>query len=77
MPEGRALIQFRCVNEKHQQQRSSSSDTLTINEGAWAYCPMDVRAKDHEWRATGGLTLNEVRLLIDRERNTRGKAGSD
>jgi len=76
VPEERALIQFRCVNEKHQEQRSSTSDTLTINEGAWAYCPMDVRAKGHEWQATGGLTLNEVRMLVDRERNTRGKGRS-
>ena len=76
MPEERALIQFRCVSEKHQQPKAGVSDLLTVYERQWAYCPMDIRAKGHEWQATGGLSLNEVRMLVDRERNARKQAGS-
>jgi hypothetical protein len=69
VPEERARIQFRCVNEKHQEPRMPGpSDLLTVYEGKWAYCPYDIRAKGHDWQATGGLTVNEVRLIVDRER---------
>ena len=71
MPEERALIQFRCVAEKHQQPKAGVSDLLTVHERQWAYCPMDIRAKGHDWNPTGGLSLNEVRALVDRERNAR------
>ena len=77
MPEGRALIQYRCVTEKHQEAKAGNSDTLTVHEGKWAYCPFDVRAKGHEWDDTGGLSVNEVRMLVDRERSARAKAASD
>ena len=73
MPEDRALIQFRCVAEKHQQPKAGVSDLLTIYDGKWAYCPMDTRAKGHQWEPTGGLSVTEVRLLVDRERNARSK----
>lgn len=73
MPEERALIQFRCVAEKHQQPKAGISDLLTVYEGKWAYCPMDIRAKGHEWEPTGGLSVNDVRQLVDRERSARSK----
>jgi len=77
MPEDRALIQYRCVNEKHQENKTGTSDTLTVYEGKWAYCPFDVRATGHSWEDTGGLSLNDVRMLVDRERNARARAASD
>jgi hypothetical protein len=46
----------------HQEFSGHESDTLTIHEGKWAYCPHDVRAQGHEWTETGGQTLAEVRL---------------
>lgn len=71
MPEERALIAYRCVNPKHQEPADSRSDQLTIHEKKWAYCPHDIRAKGHEWVDTGGVTLTEVRLLVDRGRQKR------
>lgn len=77
MPEERAaLIQFRCVAEKHQEPKGGTSDLLTIHEGQWAYCPHDIRDKGHRWEPTGGLTVHEVRQLVDRERNARRQAES-
>lgn len=63
MPEDRALIHFRCTNAKHQDARGGVSDTLTIHEGMWAYCPHDIRVKGHEWEPTGGVSMSEVRRL--------------
>jgi hypothetical protein len=59
----RPLIHYRCVAPKHQTAPGSQSDTLTIHEGKWAYCPHDIRAKGHEWSDTGGVTLTDVRRL--------------
>jgi hypothetical protein len=56
------LVQHRCVNTQHQQQRGMPSDTLTIFAGGWAYCPYDVRASEHVWRPTGGVTLTSLAL---------------
>ena len=67
MPEERALIEFRCVADTHQAP-GSKSDTLTIHEGKWAYCPHDIRAKGHRWEPTGGVTLTDARRLSERER---------
>ena len=76
MPEERALIHFRCVAEKHQGPKGGPSDMLTIHEGRWAYCPFDIREQGHRWAPTGGLSVNDLRSLIDRERNARTKSGS-
>lgn len=67
MSEERALIAFRCVADGHQEP-GSKSDTLTIHEGKWAFCPHDIRAKGHSWEATGGVTLTDVRRLAERSR---------
>jgi hypothetical protein len=61
VPEKHALVHFRCVNPKHQQPAGSKSDTLTIHEGKWAFCAHDIRAKDHEWTDTGGVSLEQLR----------------
>jgi hypothetical protein len=62
VPDQRALIHYRCSNPKHQQANSNKSDTLTIHEGKWAYCAFDIRAKEHQWTETGGVTVEQVRL---------------
>lgn len=67
MPEERALIQFRCVADDHQEP-GAKSDTLTVHEGKWAFCPHDIRAKGHRWEATGGATLTDVRHMAERAR---------
>jgi len=60
--ERQALVYYRCMAAAHQELSGRESDTLTIHEGKWAYCPHDVRAEGHEWTETGGQTLAEVRL---------------
>ncbi|HEY3218734.1 MAG TPA: hypothetical protein VGK15_06580 [Candidatus Limnocylindria bacterium] len=62
MREREALVHYRCASAKHQLLRGAESDTLTIHQGKWAYCPHDIRAKGHEWTATGGQTLAQLRL---------------
>jgi hypothetical protein len=62
VPEQRALIYYRCTSPTHQQRSGDKSDTLTIYEGKWAYCPHDIRAKDHQWTGTGGVSIEELRL---------------
>jgi hypothetical protein len=34
---------------------------LTLFEGLWAYCPFDVRAGEHDWVPTGGVTMDTLR----------------
>ena len=51
------LVHFRCANPAHARPAPQRSDTLTLVEGLWAYCPFDVRAGDHEWEPTGGVTM--------------------
>ena len=53
------LVHFRCVNPDH-AAHGRPSDTLTLVEGLWAYCPMDVRADGHDWRPTGGVTMEAL-----------------
>ena len=55
------LVHFRCTNPAHVRASSQPSDTLTLVEGLWAYCPFDVRAGDHEWKPTGGVTMRSLR----------------
>lgn len=57
----RTLVHFRCTNPAHMMPAEQRSDTLTLAEGLWAYCPYDVRVGDHEWVPTGGVTMEELR----------------
>ena len=57
----RTLVHFRCTNPAHARPTSEQSDTLTLYEGLWAYCPLNIRAGGHEWKTTGGLTFEELR----------------
>lgn len=43
------LIRYQCANPKHQRPTKTLSDTMTIHERSWAYCPYDVRVTDHLW----------------------------
>lgn len=55
------LVHFRCTNPAHGRPAEMRSDTLTLAEGLWAYCPFNIRAGDHVWEATGGVTMQELR----------------
>ncbi|HEV2249528.1 MAG TPA: hypothetical protein VGT60_03365 [Candidatus Limnocylindria bacterium] len=54
------LVHFRCTTPAHARPANERSDTLTLVEGLWAYCPFDVRAGDHEWEPTGGVTMGSL-----------------
>ncbi len=71
LSQDRALVHYRCVNPRHREAPGSGSDTLTIHERKWAYCPHDIRARGHEWKDTGGLTMTDLKLLVDNERMKR------
>ena len=55
------LVHFRCTNPGHDRPPAQRSDTLTLFEGLWAYCPFDVRAGEHDWAPTGGVTVDTLR----------------
>jgi hypothetical protein len=55
------LVHFRCTNPAHARPATLRSDTLTLVEGLWAYCPFNVRAGDHEWAPTGGVAVETLR----------------
>ena len=55
------LVHFRCTNPEHERPTEQRSDTLTLVEGLWAYCPFDIRIGDHDWSPTGGVTMAELR----------------
>jgi hypothetical protein len=59
------LVHFRCTNPAHARPASERSDTVTLNEGLWAYCPFNVRAGDHRWSPTGGVTIEELRRQME------------
>lgn len=54
------LVHFRCTNPAHGRPAEQRSDTLTLVEGLWAYCPFDIRIGDHEWDPTGGVAMQEL-----------------
>lgn len=43
------LIRYRCTKPEHQHATRGLSDTMTIHERSWAFCPYDVRETDHLW----------------------------
>lgn len=55
------LVHFRCTAAAHQRSAGKPSDTLTLVDGLWAYCPLDVRVAGHLWEPTGGVTLASLR----------------
>lgn len=57
----KVLVYFRCANPDHARPAAERSDTLTLVEGLWAYCPLNVREPDHRWEATGGVPLETLR----------------
>lgn len=62
MEQGSGLIHYRCTASGHQQGVAGrTADTLTVHESKWSYCPMDIRAKDHQWEPTGGVPIESLR----------------
>ncbi|HEV8536116.1 MAG TPA: hypothetical protein VGR87_10430 [Candidatus Limnocylindria bacterium] len=53
-----------CVKPAHLDKSGALADHITIHEKDWAYCALDARARDHDWSATGGVSLGEIELLV-------------
>ncbi len=67
-----ARVGFICVAPAHLDNNGAVVDHLTIYETDWAYCPSNVRIDGHDWKATGGVPLGELEILVRgmRERAT-------
>jgi hypothetical protein len=74
MGTGSASVGFICDSPEHLDENGALSDHLTIHENQWAYCPRDVRANAHKWRATGGISLSDLEILV---RGMRAKNGGN
>ena len=56
------LIHYVCIADTHlSSARVSSSDTLTVVSGRWAFCAFDAKGEGHEWRETEGVTIEALR----------------
>jgi len=56
------LIRYICIADAHaSREKESSSDTLTVVAGRWAYCALDAKGEGHEWRETEGVTIDALR----------------
>jgi hypothetical protein len=51
-------IDYVCVHRDH--QGSEPNDAVTMHQDRWAYCPSGA-AERHEWRPTGGMSLDHVK----------------
>jgi hypothetical protein len=59
-----ARIAFICVAPAHLERNGALVDHVTIHETDWAYCPSNVRADGHDWKATGGVTMGELEIIV-------------
>jgi hypothetical protein len=62
-------IHFVCIADAHvTSERGSSSDTLTIVSGRWAFCPADAKGEGHQWQETEGMTIEALRFGLPKDR---------
>ena len=61
-------IDFVCVRSDHQV--TTLGEALTVYAEKWAYCPSAHR-EGHEWRACGGMGLEDLKRLLQRFPVTR------
>jgi hypothetical protein len=61
-------IDFVCARPDHQV--TTLGEALTVHDEKWAYCP-SAHPDGHEWRACGGLGLEDLKRLLQRFPVTR------
>jgi len=61
-------VDFFCARAEH--QGSELDDALTMHEDRWAYFPSGARER-HDWRATGGMSLDDTKRFVRRQVATR------
>jgi hypothetical protein len=71
-----ARVGFICIAVPHLQKNGALVDHLTIHDKDWAYCPSNVRTDGHEWKATGGVTLGELEIVVRGMRERAGVSGN-
>src|SRR5204862_7027064 len=69
-------VAFICMAPAHLQMNGALVDHLTIYDKTWAYCPSDVRADGHDWKATGGVSIGDREILV-RGLRERARAEGD
>lgn len=57
-------VDFVCVRADH--HGSEPTDSVTMHDDRWAYCPSGVDER-HQWQATGGMSLEDVKWFIARK----------
>src|SRR2546430_14407519 len=63
------LIHYVCIADAHiSSVRQSTSDTLTVVAGRWAFCAFDAKGEGHDWRETEGMTIEAPRSGLPRGR---------
>ena len=56
------LIHYVCIADAHiSSVRQSTSDTLTVVSGRWAFCAFDAKGEGHDWRETEGVMIEALR----------------
>ena len=51
-------VDFFCARPDH--QGAEPNDALTMHQERWAYCPA-AKSEPHDWQATGGMSLEDVK----------------
>jgi hypothetical protein len=60
-------VHYVCIADAHAtRERRSSSDTLTVVSGRWAFCPSNARGEGHQWQETEGVTIEALRSGLTR-----------
>jgi hypothetical protein len=63
------MINYVCIADAHvTSERRSSSDTLTVVSGRWAFCPSDAKGEGHQWQETEGMTIETLRSGLPKGR---------
>jgi hypothetical protein len=60
--DGAVLIHYRCVTRAHLAVTDQPSGRVTAHERKWAYCNDPDAASEHEWQATGGVSVELLRI---------------
>jgi hypothetical protein len=71
-----ARVAFVCRAPAHLDNNGALVDHLTVHEKEWAYCPSNVRTDGHDWKATGGVTMGELEIVV-RGMRERAAANGD
>ena len=61
---------------EHLDRNGVLVDHLTIHEAEWAYCPRNVRTDGHDWKATGGVSMGDLEIVVRGMRERAGVSGN-